>query len=284
MMAPQLSSEVSEAVWKAIEEEQRRTGESLAVVVDRALAAGLEVESHTIFQVSTSNALVQGVFRGAVTVRDLSDHGDMGLGTFDGLDGELILIDGISFRASFGGAVNVADDGARVPFAVITRFHSDVHATIDEGCTLAGLTEVLDRLRPSENLFAAIRGEGRFEELSLRAACPAAPEEGLLEAVRHQSEFSVSRVEGTLVGFWSPIYAGAVNIPGYHFHFIAADRSLGGHVLDLEAKGLDVAVQVESELHLVMPDTPEFLRADLTGRHEAALHQAETASRAQDRG
>lgn len=281
-MAPLLSCEVSEVVWKAIEEEQRRAGESVSVVVDRALTAGLEVERHTIFQVSTSNALVQGVFRGAVTVQDLADHGDMGLGTFEGLDGELIMVDGICYRASLGGAVNVADDGTRVPFAVITRFHSDARATIEEGSTLSGLTQLLDGLRPSENLFAAVRVEGRFERLSLRAACPAAPEEGLVEAVRHQSEFSVAQLEGTLVGFWAPIYAGAVNIPGYHFHFISSDRSSGGHVLDLSAKGLDVGVQFESELHLVMPDTPEFLQADLTGQHSAALHRAETASSAQE--
>jgi acetolactate decarboxylase len=277
-MAPQLSCDVSEGVWKAIEQERLRSGESLSAIVERALAAALEVEYHSIFQVSTSNALVQGVFRGAVTVRTLKEHGDFGLGTFEGLDGELIMIDGVCHRATFGGAVNVVDDDARVPFAVMTRFADDLHSTAERRCTLADLTRLLDDLRPSENLFAAVRVDGIFRRLMLRAACPAAPGEGLVEAVQHQSEFSAPQREGTLVGFWAPVYSGAVNIPGYHFHFISSDRSFGGHVLDLEADGLEIGIQVESELHLAMPDTPEFLQADLAGQHEAALHQAETGS------
>ena len=52
-------------------------------MVDRALAATFELDRHTLFQVSTSNALVQGVFRGAVTVADLKRNGDFGLGTFE---------------------------------------------------------------------------------------------------------------------------------------------------------------------------------------------------------
>ncbi|HJR91269.1 MAG TPA: acetolactate decarboxylase [Acidimicrobiia bacterium] len=277
-MAPKLSCEVSETVWKALEDERRRTGGSLSAVVERALAAALAVDSHSIFQVSTSNALIKGVFRGAVTVESLKEHGDLGLGTFDGLDGELIMLDGNCYRATYAGAVNVVDDATRVPFAVVTRFHEDAHSQIEGDCSLAQLTELVDRLRPSENLFAAVRAEGRFNRLMLRSACPAAPGEGLVDAVQHQSEFALREGEGTLVGFWAPVYAGAVNIPGYHFHFISTDRNLGGHVLDLEASGLAVGVQVESELHLAMPHTPEFLGADLSGQHAAALHQAETAT------
>jgi acetolactate decarboxylase len=113
----------------------------------------------------------------------------------------------------------------------------------------------------------------------LGAACPAAPREGLVEAVQHQREFSAPQREGTLVGFWTPVYSGAVNIPGYHFQFISTDRSFGGHVLNLEADGLEIGMQVEFELHLARPDSPEFLQADLAGQHEAAaLHQAETGN------
>jgi acetolactate decarboxylase len=195
-MAPQLSCDVSEGVWKAIEQERLRSGESLSAIVERALAAALEVEYHSIFQVSTSNALVQGVFRGAVTVRTLKEHGDFGLGTFEGLDGELIMIDGVCHRATFGGAVNVVDDDARVPFAVMTRFADDLHSTAERRCTLADLTRLLDDLRPSENLFAAVRVDGIFRRLMLRAACPAAPGEGLVEAVQHQSDFSAPQREG----------------------------------------------------------------------------------------
>jgi len=276
-MSPRLSCDVSGSVWRAIKAEQEQTGDSLSQVVERILSTAFQLDRHTLFQVSTSNALVQGVFRGATTLADLRRHGDFGLGTFEGLDGELIMLDGGCYRATGGGEVTVPDDGVGVPFAVVTRFNSDVHSTLDAGVSLDELNRSVDQIRPSENLFAGIRVEGGFEALMLRAACPAAPGEGLVEATRHQSEFSATDVEGTLVGFWSPLYARAVNVPGYHFHFIASDRSLGGHVLDLRAGRVEVDVHIESDLHIAIPETAEFLEADLSGEHTEALHQAETA-------
>ncbi len=274
-MSPRLNAEVSESVWKALSVESDRTGDSLSTVVDRALATAFDLERHSLFQVSTSNALVQGVFQGAVTVHDLKRNGDFGLGTFEGLDGELIMLDGVCYRATGGGAITSPPEDARVPFAVVTHFRSDSSLTTSSG-SLADLTAALDASRPSENLFVGIRADGRFERLSLRAACAAESGENLLEATAHQSEFRVVDMEGTLVGFWAPLYARAVNVPGYHFHFLSNDRGLGGHVLDMVAGPLDLSIHVESELHIAIPETEEFLAADLSGDHQEALHQAET--------
>ncbi len=96
------------------------------MVVDRALSTAFDLERHSLFQVSTSNALVQGVFQGAVTVQELKRNGDFGLGTFDGLDGELIMLDGVCHRATGGGVVTSPPDDARVPFAVVTHFRPDL--------------------------------------------------------------------------------------------------------------------------------------------------------------
>ena len=270
--------DVSEIVWRALLDESERSGDSLSTVVDRALGAAFNLDRHSLFQVSTSNALVQGVFRGAVTVGDLKRSGDFGLGTFEGLDGELVMLDGVCYRATGGGAVALPADDACVPFAVVTHFHPDVSLTTGGG-SLADLTAAVDASRPSENLFVGIRADGRFERLALRAVCAAGPGEGLVEATAHQSEFTVGDVEGSLVGFWAPLYARAVNVPGYHFHFISEDRAFGGHLLDMEAGQLEVGIHIESELHIAIPETEEFLTADLSGDHQDALHQAETASR-----
>lgn len=113
----------------------------------------------------------------------------------------------------------------------------------------------------------------------MRATCTAAPGEGLEEATAHQSQFSAFGIVGTLVGFWAPQYARAVSVPGYHFHFISEDRGLGGHVLDLAADSLNVQIHVESDLHVALPETEDFLRADLGGDHQRALERAETESR-----
>jgi acetolactate decarboxylase len=265
-------------VWRALSAESAKSGDPIPKVVDRLLAAALDLDRHTLFQVSTSNALVQGVFQGSVTVADLKRNGDFGLGTFEDLDGELIMLDGACHRASGGGVVNTPADETLVPFAVVTHFHPDV-STTTKGGTLADLTAAVDGLRPSENVFVGLRVEGQYSRLALRAACAAAPGEDLLEATAHQSEFNVIDETGTLVGFWAPLYARAVNVPGYHFHFISEDRRLGGHLLGMEAGPLEVGVHVESELHVAIPETEEFLAADLSGDHEEALHRAETGSR-----
>lgn len=279
-MTRRIEIELSESVWTELQRRNQETGASLSTLADDALCKAFELERHTLFQVSTSNALAQGVFSGAVTVGELRRHGDFGLGTFAGLDGELVLIDGECFQAGFAGDVVAVDDDWEVPFALVTRFVSDLETGIETANSLVDLGDQIDSLRPSENLFAGIRIDATFDTLTLRAACPARPGEGLLEATRHQSEYTVDGHVGTLVGFWAPEYARAVGVPGYHFHFISDDRKLGGHVLDVGGGPLQVAMQVESGLHLAIPETAAFLSADLSGDHGAEIEAAETVSRA----
>lgn len=275
-MPPRIEIEVSGSVMRALREREAQTGKSLGSLVDAFLSEALELERHSLFQVSTSNALVKGVFDGSTTVGELRSHGDFGLGTFDRLDGEMILIEGECFRATAEGVVTPASDDRDVPFALVTRFEADITDVVDSEVSFDRLTARLDGLRPSQNLFAALQVQGSFDELSLRAACPARPGEGLVEATSHQSEFEAGDIRGTLVGFWAPEYARAVSVPGYHFHFISEDRSLGGHVLGLRGRDLDIEVHTERDLHLSLPETADFLAADLRGEHAEELDRAET--------
>jgi acetolactate decarboxylase len=264
-------------VWEELLAEAHRSGDTPGVAAERLIRAGIDGRGHTLFQVSTTAALVKGVFSGATTVRELKQHGDFGIGTFDGLDGELILLDGVCYRATGGGTLSVADDDQAVPFAVVTQFSEDGGSQSSPMPSLAELGAYLDGLRPSQNVFMAVRADGHLAHLSMRAACRAHPGEDLVSATNHQSEFEAVNVRGTLLGFWSPPYARSFNVPGYHFHFVSADRSLGGHVLDLAADALDIGVHVESDIHVALPDTAEFLAADLRGDTGAALNIAESS-------
>lgn len=276
---PRIEVEVSAAVWEELQRRRQSGDGDLSSIVDRTLAAAFDVDGHTIYQVSTANALAQGVFEGVVTVATLREHGDFGLGTFDGLDGELILVDGHCFRATFSGAVTEVDPVREVPYAVVTHFSADRSFRLDGVSSLEDLEAGIDKVRSTENLFLAIRAAARFDRLAMRAACPAGPGEGLLAATRHQSEFEGRDVTGTVVGFWTPGYADQVAISGYHFHFISDDRKLGGHVLDLAAARLDVGVQTETSIHIVIPNSSEFSSADLSGDHREAIAEAETRRR-----
>ena len=97
----------------------------------------------------------------------------------------------------------------------------------------------------------------------------------LKTAASTQPEFRFEDIEGTLVGFWSPQFAGAVDIPGYHFHFLSKDRSRGGHVLECAGEGLRLQLEKVKEFHLSLPDSEEFLRADLTTDRSKDLSAAE---------
>ncbi len=279
-VARRLTVDISEFVWSELQERQSRTGQDHSTIVEAALSEFFDIARHSLFQVSTSNALVQGVFSGVLTVAELKRHGDLGLGTFAGLDGELVMIDGVCMRATAGGVVGTAGDDREVPFALVTTFRPDLIVEVPAVDDLVTLQEQLDRSRPSQNLFTAIRVDGSFDTLRMRAACPAGEGEGLLAATTHQSEFVARQVAGSLVGFWAPEYSRAISIPGYHFHFVSADHSLGGHVLDLSAGSLRVGVQLESDLHVAIPGTEEFLSADLSGDHREQLDQAESGGRA----
>ena len=87
-----------------LEEEKARSGRSTSSIIVAALARYLEKPIHTVFQVSTSVALVAGVYDREVSVETILRHGDFGLGTFANLDGEMIVLDGRVFQIRAPGA------------------------------------------------------------------------------------------------------------------------------------------------------------------------------------
>jgi acetolactate decarboxylase len=204
---PTLTCDISETLMRALLERRALTGESLSHIVMSSLADSLEVEHSTLFQVSTAGALVKGVYDGIVTIGDLKQHGDFGLGTFDGLDGEMLALDGRFYQIRSSGAVGEAADAAMVPFAVVTRFRAEQALTLDRVDGFKDLTAQLDGMRRTNNLFCAALIQGRFEHARTRAACKASPGESLVAATAHQAEFAFAHTVGTMAGFWSPSYS-----------------------------------------------------------------------------
>ena len=279
-MPRQLHCNVSQSLWDALHARAQTTGQSVSHLVQKALAEFLGSEQHSMFQVSTSGAVVQGVYEGCTTIGDLKRHGDFGLGTFDQLDGELILLDGHCFCARSNGSVTEVADTALTPFATVTRFSADLRALLPAVESIDDLCQQIDAHRTSPNLFAGVRLTGRFDEVTLRAACKSVPGLPLIDATATQSEFHLRDLTGTLVGFWSPAYASSIAITGYHLHFISDDRNHAGHVLRASGRDLALALHLEADLHLALPENAAFLQADLSGNPEAALAVAEHARRA----
>jgi acetolactate decarboxylase len=272
---PELRARVDASVLTALEQQARASGAPADHLVERALAEFLGVDHHTLYQVSTAGALVEGIYQGAVSVAIVREHGDFGLGTFEDLDGEMVVLDGQVLRVDSDGTVGEVADDVRTPFAVVTRFGEPPAHELGPIDDFAALTDALDGLRRSANVFFAVRIDGRFDAVHVRAACRTAPGVPLAVATESQAEFELGAVTGTMVGFWSPPYASGVEIAGYHLHFVTDDRTAGGHVLDCRGARFVARIQEESDVHLALPDTAAFRDADLTHDPTADLDRAE---------
>jgi acetolactate decarboxylase len=251
----------------------KRTKQSASAVVTTALSQFLNHPLHTLFQVSTSGALVRGVYQRAVSVEVLKRHGDFGLGTFDDLDGEMAVLEGRVYQARADGTVREVPDGVTAPFAVITRFETDARGHIPGVGNLSEMVAQCDQYRESDNLFFAIRIDGHFDYVHTRAM--RATDQPLAQAAAVQPEFGFRQLDGTLVGIWSPAFSSAFSVPGYHFHFLSSDRTKGGHLLDCSGRNLAMQVERLTEFHISLPESEEFLKADLSKDPSAELSSAE---------
>jgi acetolactate decarboxylase len=260
---------------------QSRVGTEKATlnhVVSTLLARSLGQSFHTLFQVSTSAALVEGLYQGAVRVSKLLEHGDFGLGTFVDLDGEMAVLDGKVYQVTASGEVSEAEGDRMIPYAIVTRFRADIEASGVQFSDFEGLTSACDRQRTSENLFYAFRLDGSFRSVQTRVMRTVAAGVSLGTAATGQANFTFKNILGTLIGLWTPGYSGAFTVPGYHFHFLSRDRKSGGHVLDCDARDLTLKTCSIAELHVSLPETSEFLQADLTRDLHRELISAERSN------
>lgn len=219
-----------------------------------------------VYQFSTISALLEGVYDGDVTVAEILRHGDFGLGTFNHLDGEMVILDGICYRLRADGTATRAAPTDRTPFAAVTRFHADFEIEIQSPSAQTQVLSTIDRKIESANLIYAIRVAGRFSDLHTRTVMEQQPPyPPLTEATEGQAETRFTDVTGVLAGFRTPQFQQGISVAGYHLHFLNSDRTSGGHVLDFTLEHGQVAVSGASQLHLSLPTSGAFLDAQLSG-------------------
>jgi acetolactate decarboxylase len=271
----QLSCLVRDELWQKLKRQSQENDEPVSHIINRALADYLGFEAHTIYQVSTSTALVEGIYQGVVRAGTLRQHGDLGLGTFENLDGEMVVVGGHVYQVRCDGSVQEVGDDVLSPFAAVTRFSPDTLVDLQPCPSFENLLAQLDCLRDSENMFYSIRIDGHFETMHTRAVCKAERGFRLVNAAAVQPEFRFSDLSGTLVGFWTPAYARMLSIPGYHMHFLSADHTRGGHVLGCSGSGLRLQLQRDCNVQVALPETEDFLKGDLGRDPGADLAKAE---------
>lgn len=245
--------------------------------VDENIPAGLPHERETLTQVSTLGAILAGVYDGVIDYETLKGYGDFGIGTFEGLDGEMLALDGQYYQIKADGVAYPVAGSQETPFATVTYFDVDHEETLPTGIDYQGLQKFLDGVLPTDNIFYAVKVEGTFSYMKTRSVpAQTKPYPPLLEVTRHQPEFEFHDVSGTLVGFRSPPYAAGVNLVGYHLHFLTDTMDAGGHVLDFIVRDAIAELDYTADFLMILPDEgSDFYRIDLTPDKQAELEEAE---------
>lgn len=249
-----------------------------AVILSWWLAACTQagLPRDTLYQVSLVNALLEGDYDGRVTLGELLEHGSFGLGTFDRLDGEMIVLNGTVYKATSEGTVERPPPEETTPFATVTRFRTDSQVSIDHRMTIEDLEKAIDDSLDNPNIFYALRVETRIAEVTVRSVdAQEKPYRDLVSIARDQTVWTHVDIRGTLVGIRSPPYVGSMTVPGYHWHFISADREFGGHVLAAVVDRGVVDIDHIRTWEIALPPGEEFGELDLAADRSSDLEIVE---------
>lgn len=238
-----------------------KTATMVVMIMCTAVFTGCEKETSSdmpeqnrevMYQVSLLQGLTYGDYHGSITVKELKQYGDTGIGTFDKLNGELIMLDGEVYRAAGDGSVEVVSDDETIPFSNVTFIDADKSKDFKNIPDYDALCSELNQIvkERGKNRFYMVRIDGMFRKVNVRSEyAQAEPYKPLVEVLENdQTFFDYENIEGTLVGLYCPPYMSDLNAVGWHLHFISKDKAKGGHVL-----GLDIADAV-----LIWDDTDAF--------------------------
>lgn len=251
---------------------------SIAVLLMLSLtcAAGLAGEQKILFQTSTIQALMNGVYDGDFSFEELSKHGDQGLGTFQALDGEMVAVEGKFYQVKADGKVYPVIPTQKTPFAEVISFHADKILDIGGISNLKQLEDYLSRQLPSPNFPYAFKITGKFSYIKTRSvARQTKPYPTLAEVAKRQTVFEFRDVDGVIVGFYHPNYLERINVPGYHAHFLTSDRRAGGHLLECRIRQARAELERLDAVQLRLPTTAEFSATDLRGDKKQEIEKVE---------
>jgi len=231
----------------------------------------------TITQISTIDALLAGLYDGSVSGTKLLKHGNLGIGTFDKLDGEMVVYDGTVYQVKADGKVYKPNPDFSTPFATVCYFNQETSFPLEAGLDFSALEEKLNQIAPNQNIFCAFKIKADFESMKTRSV-PAQkkPYPPLSYVTKDQPEFNYENVSGHIVGFRCPPYVKGINVPGYHLHFISDDFSKGGHILDFVIKSGKCEIDLCDKFFLMLPkDETGFQSVDLSKDRSEELMDVE---------
>ena len=244
------------------------------------------MDGDTLYQVALLQSLVQGYYDGIISVGELKRHGDTGIGTFEGVNGEMIVLDGTDYQAAWDGSIAIPDDEETVPFSNVTYFDVDETLALSGIADMAALQEAVNGVvnELGANCFYMVKIEGTFDSIKVRSEYKQEKPYRMLDVAlaEDQTEFDYEDIRGTMIGLYCPDYMGGLNSVGWHFHFINEDRTLGGHVLQVSVADAEAAFDMTDGFEMTLSRNAVFQDMALAKDVDEAIHKAETATTGED--
>ncbi|MGQ5218214.1 acetolactate decarboxylase [Staphylococcus equorum] len=218
-----------------------------------------------LYQHGTLGTLMAGLLEGTATINEILEHGDLGIGTLTGSDGEVIILDGNAYHANEYGEFKQLEGNEMTPFSTVTPFKVDKQFDVRYITDSEALLNEIQRQAASNNIFIAVKITGKFEMIHVRMMLKQErPYTKLIESAKKQPEYTQEQVHGTIVGFYSPQLFHGVAAGGFHLHFVDKNKTFGGHVLDFEFNSGSVEISNIETLEQHFPvNNDEFLETDI---------------------
>ncbi len=237
-------------------------------------------KENKMFQVSTLQALALGYSRSVITVAELLEEGDTGLGTFEDVNGEMIVLDGHCYRAKQDGSVIEVEPDAGVPFSAVAKLRGEREFPLENMKDIQSIRTELTRKieeRFGLNSMHVIRIDGLFEKVDARSEAPYRSHHVTLKTVldSNQTAFVFENIRGSLVGVYFPDHMDGINMPGWHLHFLSDDRTKGGHVFDVSIKEGTVRLDKINRVEIYLPKDAAFDTYSLKNVSEEEINKVE---------
>lgn len=232
------------------------------------------MKTNKLYQISTLNALMLGDYKGACSVKDLLKVGDTGIGTYDGLNGEAIFLNGVAYDGLATGEVIKMNENDTLPFATVAKFDESVKTNHMSFASINEFKEKMEEfVKDGKNYFYMIKMEGTFNVRVRSCFKQKEPYEPLYKVAKDQREYEYHNIEGYVIGIYCPDYVEGMNLPGWHIHFLDKNLSKGGHILEVSSNDANMKINLLDEWDVIMPHNEEFaswhLKEDLKEKTEA---------------
>lgn len=233
----------------------------------------------TLYQAGTILNLENGIYKGSVTFKELTQHGNFGLGTTEDAGGEMVIIDGKPYLGDINGQSKIIPENMMTPFAMVVDFKPTQTYSLDHIQSMDQLEKLIDASLPGNNIFYAIKIQGTFTNIVMRDFSQPSGSSIPLDVwvKENQHILHLKNTSGTMVVFRSPDYINPITVPGYHFHFINSAHTQVGHVYDFAFDHATISIEPLYNYFLMLPKTASFVKSTMKFVSQDKIKKVENA-------